>query len=925
MTRWNGSLIGVQKNTSLTDSTGVWNLRRQTLAKQNGVWPLDNSSIPQPNWSLDFSSGSPWANNIDYSFNSTTSSSRTFINSSGYVGQSTTNICQYSQDFTNWSISYGLKAFGSGSTSNIDVAPDGTTTADLLTEDSSNSGHGVVSNGNSMPLTKGIPYTFSIYAKKPTTNGRNHVCLGCEFSGVGSGTAIFNIDNGTFHSLLDFTFMTVNSYSIVSAGNGWYRCSITVTANGTGGTSGSLRTGPTISTASSYYGITSYQGDNTSGILLWGAQVVEGYEALPYVITTTQSVAVPRLTHDKNGSRLGLLIEEQRTNRAPTSVLLDGWSVNTITRTTQTSISTPRGVSVNASKISASGPFSSASAFFFQEGALAAGNYTFSIYAKADGANFLYLFVADGTNDHGRYFDLSNGTMGNTVGTLVASSITDVGNGWYRCIITWNNQSSGVRYPALLPSTTNATGRASQSGTSPNGILITAAQFEAASTVSSWIETSSSTFVTRNEDKVHITKSKITNWSSPGAVCVHFYKPLQAGTLVSTDDAETEQLGIQASSTTAARAFWSNNQTATGDIGEPVVQKAIHYWDGTTSKFCINGTTVQTGTNNVSNFNNTNFITLGAEATDSSGSPGTFSNYANCVIRKVEFYAGQLTDTNLQEITNIGNYTSQYVVVAGGAGGGYGGGGGGGAGGYLESSSYLLVPGLTYSVTVGSGGVGGTADPGAGSATNGNNSSFGSITAIGGGFGGRSVGGGGSGGSGGGAGAWGNGATTAGTGTAGQGNAGGNNGYPTTNVSPWAGGGGGGAGSAGTAPPVAGTGGSGGNGLSSSITGTSVTRAGGGGGGVTAAGGIAGAAGLGGGGIGSNGSLAPGAGSTNTGGGGGSGAGVTNLNGAAGGSGVVIIRVPTSNYSGVYTGSPNISQVGDDTVIVFNSSGSYRA
>ena len=385
-----------------------------------------------------------------------------------------------------------------------------------------------------------------------------------------------------------------------------------------------------------------------SGYTLTRASSGTYVDSSGYIASASTDVA--RLTHNSSGSRLGLLVEESRTNRALSSVLLDGSWANggQITRTTQTSIATPRGASVSASKFSGTNLGALASWYLLQS-SLASGDYTLSVYAKADGADFLYLFVADGTNDHGRYFDLANGTMGNTVGTLVSSSITDAGNGWYRCVITWNNPSSATRYPALLPSTTNATGRSSQVGTSPNGILVTAAQFEAASTVSSWLETTSGSTVTRSADLAHVLDSSITSWGDPGALVVHFYPPGQAGTLISTDDASTAQVGIEASTTTAARAFWSSGSTSTGTIGTGV-QKAVHYWNGSTSKFCINGGTVQSGTNNLT-IANTDFVTLGAEATDSSGVPGTFSQYANCVIRKVEFYSGTLTDANLQTIT----------------------------------------------------------------------------------------------------------------------------------------------------------------------------------------------------------------------------------------------------------------------------------
>ena len=52
---------------------------------------------------------------------------------------------------------------------------------------------------------------------------------------------------------------------------------------------------------------------------------------------------------------------------------------------------------------------------------------------------------------------------------------------------------------------------------------------------------------------------------------------------------------------------------------------------------------------------------------------------------------------------------------------------------------------------------------------------------------------------------------------------------------------------------------------------------------------------------------------------------VTVGSGGAGGSGVVIISVPTTNYSGTTTGSPTITTNGSNTVLTFTSSGTYTA
>jgi hypothetical protein len=267
----------------------------------------------------------------------------------------------------------------------------------------------------------------------------------------------------------------------------------------------------------------------------------------------------------------------------------------------------------------------------------------------------------------------------------------------------------------------------------------------------------------------------------------------------------------------------------------------------------------------------------------------------------------------------------EYLVVAGGGGGGAGrnndsNGGGGGAGGYRTSagtsgggasaeSSLNLNVGTAYTVTVGAGGAAGTFSPIA-NGGNGSNSVFSTITSTGGGGGGTRQGGtlstGGSGG--GGHGEGGTGGAAGAAGTANQGFAGG----AGLGASPYTAGGGGGAGEAGNTDAQ----GFGGDGVVSTITGSSVTR-GGGGGGSTNSGGpyLGGDGGGGNGGLNANGTP----GSINTGGGGGGSSADTDRNGATGGSGVVVLR-----YSGGTRASGGtITTVGTDTVHTFTTSGTF--
>jgi len=203
----------------------------------------------------------------------------------------------------------------------------------------------------------------------------------------------------------------------------------------------------------------------------------------------------------------------------------------------------------------------------------------------------------------------------------------------------------------------------------------------------------------------------------------------------------------------------------------------------------------------------------------------------------------------------------EYLVIAGGGGGGSGfQGGGGGAGGLLTGS--LGITSGSYNITVGDGGL---------TNTNGGDSVFSSITAIGGGRGSSEFSGYGGASSGGSGGGGGHPTYTGGANTSGQGFAGGNG--TATNFS--SGGGGGASGTGETADGDEVGGAAGGLGLALNFNGTTTTYSTGGKG-SRRADNTTGVAGV-----------------SNTGNGGG-GSSSTNGNGtgAKGGSGIVIIRYP---------------------------------
>ena len=381
-----------------------------------------------------------------------------------------------------------------------------------------------------------------------------------------------------------------------------------------------------------------------------------------YVASASTDVA--RLTHNSSGNRLGLLVEEQRANtsqysedpanayytKTNSSIDNNGGAFWTSPANASDAVLLTQNTTTGVHSINRafSGTDCCFSVFLKKQTTSGVGRYATLIFRRAS------------TDYYHATFDLDQGTT--TQSAVVGGNVTSTdrgieayANGWYRCWVRGTQASATQAFHVALATTGTPTmtsnGESFTGANTTDGVYIWGLMREANNTPpTSYIETPSNASVTRSADLAHVLDSSITSWGDPGALVIHFYPPGQAGTLISTDDASTAQLGIEASSTTAARAFWSSGSTSTGTIGSSGVQKAVHYWNGSTSKFCIGGGTVQSGTNNLT-ISNTDFVTLGAEATDSSGVPGTFSQYANCVIRKVEFYSGTLTDANLQTIT----------------------------------------------------------------------------------------------------------------------------------------------------------------------------------------------------------------------------------------------------------------------------------
>lgn len=381
------------------------------------------------------------------------------------------------------------------------TAPDGTSTAWSLAQESGTTASARIQQ---TPSVVAADYVISIFAKADT---RDFLAIQEAILDASTNITWFNLSTGAVG-----TTNADHTATITSVGSGWYRCSIKFTVN-------AARSGAVLFRACDTDGNTAAADDGT-GIFIWGAQLEQRSAVSSYTPTTTQAITnyipalqtaasgVARFDHNPTtGESLGLLVEEQRTNLCLQSEdLSTTWTTAAASVTTNIDVA-PDGT-LTADRIIAD----TTNAFHGvnQSIAVVTGTaYTFSVYAKAYGNNFLRIgFSSARFSNALAYFDLSTGSVGTVTGGT--ATITLVGNGWYRCAFTATCTSTGTSSHSLIY-TSQSDNQSQYTGDGWSGLLAWGSQFEAGAFPTSYIATTSAS-VTRNADVASMTGTNFSSW-----------------------------------------------------------------------------------------------------------------------------------------------------------------------------------------------------------------------------------------------------------------------------------------------------------------------------------------------------------------------------------------------------------------------------
>ena len=496
------------------------------------------------------------------------------------VAKAEENLLIRSQEFDD---AYWQTAGNVTVTANTTTAPDGTSTAETMTEAATTASRRLAANNNAPVVTTALSaslvWTISCFYKIASDSPYAFLFMSDQ-TGAHQIQAWFKLSDGTLGSTATIGSATVVGSTITNAGDGWYRCTLTGSIN-------------TSSNPFAYIGMANadssgpYAGDTGRAVHIWGAQLEQRSAVTAYTPTTTQPITnyipvlqaagnnVPRFDHNPvTGESLGLLIEEQRTNLLTWSEEFDNAAWNKVNATiTADTIIAPDGTLTADKLFAGDGTFFSSAL----SQALSADQslniaHTFSVYLKAGEFRYARVLIRGGGNfrRYGILVDLQageivgEGTTGGVTQTVKISEIKGVGGGWYRVAISAAFSDFGIRAAGIVPTNDNTLSWnmgnqfvQDYTGDGYSGIYLWGASLEQGAFPTSYIPTTSAQ-VTRSADAASMTGANFSSWyrADEGTVYFEGQYPLSSSGLVAISDGTTSNRIVIGRDTAPTNTFF---------------------------------------------------------------------------------------------------------------------------------------------------------------------------------------------------------------------------------------------------------------------------------------------------------------------------------------------------------------------------------
>lgn len=280
--------------------------------------------------------------------------------------------------------------------------------------------------------------------------------------------------------------------------------------------------------------------------------------------------------------------------------------------------------------------------------------YTASIYVKpVNGWTWVGFAISGGVaftgGGGGARFNLATGAQGGTQsfadGSYVSSSITSVGNGWYRLVVSANVGSTANIRPKLNLLDADESIVNPAVGVIGAGIYVWGAQLEAGDFPTSYIPTTT-TSLTRSADSALI--NTLSPWfnATEGTLYGQF-DSVASGTRTVTainDGTSNESIRLRTISTdpffTVTDGGVDQANIDAGTVASYTSYKFAGAYKANDFATCINGGTVQTDTSGT--LPTVTQMMLGTSAA---------TNYLNGHLQRVTYYPRRLSDGELQTIT----------------------------------------------------------------------------------------------------------------------------------------------------------------------------------------------------------------------------------------------------------------------------------